>query len=87
MLEGKELSNMIQEYQQRLEGLEAFFGQLMFDAYIAFPLYDRFGPAISDAEIEAIVITEGSRGVAQESMLHSLTFSKSQTKAEWICAT
>lgn len=74
MLEGKELFNMIQEYQQRLEGLEAIFGQLMFDAYITFPLYDRFGPAISDAEIEAIVITEGSRGVVQESMLHSLTF-------------
>jgi phosphopantetheine adenylyltransferase len=68
MLEEKELSNMIQEYQQRLEGLKAFFGQLMFDDYIAFPLHDRFGPAIGDADIEAIVITEGSREVVQESM-------------------
>src|ERR1700722_9290782 len=72
MVGGKELSSMIQDYQQRLEGLEVFFGQLMFNDYIAFPLYDRFGPAISDADIEAIVITDGSREVAQDSMPPSI---------------
>ena len=45
MLKGKKLSNMIQTYEQRLEGVNVFFHQLAFDSYSMFPLFDKFGPA------------------------------------------
>lgn len=71
MLKGKELSGMIQTFKQRLEGLDAFLHQLAFDSYGVCPLYDEFGPAIIDPDIEAIVITPESMDTAQESTIHS----------------
>lgn len=70
MLKGKELSGMIQGYELRIEGLNAFLKQLAFDSYATLPLYDKFGPATTDPAIEAIVITGESRRVAEESKIH-----------------
>lgn len=70
MLKGKKLSSMIQTYERRLGGLAVFLHQLAFDGYTVSPLYDKFGPASTDPDIEAIVITPESMTTAQESMIN-----------------
>jgi phosphopantetheine adenylyltransferase len=67
MLKRKELFDMIQSYEQRLGGLDVFLQQLAFGNYSVSPLFDKFGPATTDADIEAIVITPESIDTAQQS--------------------
>lgn len=67
MLEKKELSDMIQTYGERLEGLDIFLKQLEFNSYNVSPLFDKFGPATTDSDIEAIVITPESMDTARQS--------------------
>ncbi|XP_063078026.1 bifunctional coenzyme A synthase isoform X2 [Engraulis encrasicolus] len=62
LLKGKVLKEMIEPYRQRVQRLEEFLADVKPSLqYEIVPLFDPFGPSITDPQLQCIVVSEETR--------------------------